>query len=233
MIWKLSLALVCALVWLPASLVRAAEPGDEQATEEAAEPEASAESEEPAKSEEPKEAEEAEEADAAADQTEYDRDGWYVGLGGGWAKELFQNGNSGDSGFVQLRAGYHFLRFAATELQLEYTPKFHGKSGQFAGVDVATWAVWLNMKGYPTAPWTGPFQPFGMIGIAWMWERLTGPAVNNSIEEGAFAARFGGGLDFYVTKNIMLTAEAAYVLPTGQLDDLNQLQIGGALQYRF
>ena len=50
---------------------------------------------------------------------------------------------------------------------------------------------------------------------------------------GGFAARFGGGIDFYVTRNIMVTAEVAYVLPTGQLDDLDQLQIGGALQYRF
>ena len=32
---------------------------------------------------------------------------------------------------------------------------------------------------------------------------------------------------------VMLTAEAAYVLPTGQLDDLNQVQIGGAVQYRW
>ena len=74
---------------------------------------------------------------------------------------------------------------------------------------------------------------FGMIGLAWMWERLTGPAVNNSIEEGGFAARFGGGIDFYVTRNIMITTEVAYVLPTGQLDDLDQMQLGGALQYRF
>jgi opacity protein-like surface antigen len=134
---------------------------------------------------------------------------------------------------MQLRAGYHFLRFASLEAQLEYTPKFKGKSGDFDGVDVTTFATWLNIKGYPAAPWTGLFQPFGMIGLAWMWERLTGSAINGSIEEGAFAARFGGGLDLYVTPHIVITAEAAYVLPTGQLDDLNQVQIGGALQYRW
>jgi hypothetical protein len=227
--WKLSLALVLALAWLPASAVRAQdESSDESATEEAAEPE------EPAKAQETKETEETAEAEEGEDaESVYDRDGWYLGLGGGWAKELFQNGNAGDSGFVQARAGYHFLRFAALEAQLEYTPKFKGKSGSWAGVDVATWATWLNIKGYPTAPWTGLFQPFGMISIAWMWERLTGSAVNGSIEEGGFAARFGGGIDFYVTRNIVITTEAAYVLPTGELDDLDQLQLGGALQYRF
>jgi opacity protein-like surface antigen len=224
--WKLMLALGLALAWLPASPVRAQdEPADEEVTEQ---------SDEPAeKSAEPAEEEAAEEEEEPADESAYDRDGWYVGLGGGYAKELFDGGNASDGGFVQLRAGYHFLRFASTEIQLEYTPKFDGKSGQWAGVDIATWAAWLNLKGYPTAPWTGPVQPFAMIGIAWMWERLTGPAVNGSIEEGGFASRFGGGVDFYLTPNWMITAEADYMLPTGKLDDLDQLQIGGALQYRW
>ena len=223
--WKLMLALALALAWLPVSSARAQdEPGDEEATEQ---------SDEPAeKSAKPAE-EEAEEEEEPADETAYDRDGWYVGLGGGYAKELFNGGEASDGGFAQIRAGYHFLRFAALEAQLEYSPKFNGKSGQWSGVDIATWATWLNIKGYPTAPWTGLVQPFGLIGISWMWERLTGSAVNGSIEEGAFAARFGGGLDVYVTPHIMLTAEAAYVLPTGQLDDLNQVQIGGAVQYRW
>jgi hypothetical protein len=229
MSWKLWLALALALAWLPASSASAQEEADEEsATEEAAEPE----SEEPAEAEKAEEAE-PEEADEEGEESAYDRDGWYLGLGGGYTKELFDGGDASDGGYVQLSAGYHFLRFAAAEFELEYSPKFDGKSGQWAGVDIATWATWLNFKGYPTAPWTGPVQPFAMLGIAWMWERLTGPAVNNSIEEGGFAARFGGGLDVYVTRNVMLTAEAAYVLPTGELDDLNQVQIGGAVQYRW
>jgi hypothetical protein len=223
MLWKLLAALVLALAWLPAPSVRAEEPADAQATEEASEPEASAKAEEPA-----------DEGDSGdADATGYDRDGWYTGLGGGYAMELFDNGSSGDSGFAQLRAGYHFLRFASLELQLEYTPKFKGKSGQYAGVNTATWATWANFKGYPTAPWTGRFQPFAMIGIAWMWERLTGSAINGADEDGAFASRYGGGIDVYVTDNIVVTAEAAWVLPSGSLKDLKQVQIGGALQYRF
>jgi hypothetical protein len=225
MSWKLMLALALALAWLPSSSARAQ---DEPAGEEAAE-----QAEQPAEqSAEPVEEEAAEEEEEPADESAYDRDGWYVGLGGGYAKELFDGGDSGDSGFAQIRAGYHFLRFAALEAQLEYTPKFKGKSAA-SGVDVATWATWLNIKGYPTAPWTGLLQPFGMIGVSWMWARVTGSAVNGSIEEGGFAARFGGGLDVYVTRHIMLTAEAAYVLPTGELDDLSQVQIGGALQYRW
>jgi opacity protein-like surface antigen len=227
MLWKLSAALVFALAWLPAPSVRAEET-DEPATEEASEPEASAATEEPAESEETEGAGDDSDADAAG----YDRDGWYLGLGGGYAMELFDTGSWGDSGFAQIRAGYHFLRFAALEPQIEYTPKFKGKSS-FAGVDTATWAVWLNAKGYPTAPWTSRFQPYALVGAAWMWARATGSAINGSVEEGGFAARFGGGIDLYVTDHIVVTAESAWVLPTGDLDGLNQVQIGGALQYRF
>jgi opacity protein-like surface antigen len=100
-------------------------------------------------------------------------------------------------------------------------------------VNIATWGAWLNAKGYPTAPWTGRFQPFAMVGIAWMWDRRTGSAINGSDESGAFVSRYGGGIDIYVTDNIVLTAESAWVLPSGQLSDLNQVQVGGAVQYRF
>jgi hypothetical protein len=224
MLWKLSAALIFVLAWLPAPSARAEESEEPQATEEAAQPEASTEAEAPADDEG---------GGSDADAAGYDRDGWYVGLGGGYAMELFQGGSSGDSGFAQLRAGYHFLRFASFEPQLEYTPKFNGKSGKYAGVDTATFAFWGNFKGYPTAPWTGRFQPFAMVGVGWMWERLTGPAINGSDEQGNFAARFGGGIDLYITDNIVVTAEGAWVMPTGNLSDLNQIQIGGALQYRF
>jgi hypothetical protein len=72
-----------------------------------------------------------------------------------------------------------------------------------------------------------------MIGVGWWWERRTGSAINGSDEDGAFVSRYGGGIDVYVTKNIVLTAESAWVLPTGGLDDLTQVQIVGAIQYRF
>ena len=90
------------------------------------------------------------------------------------------------------------------------------KSGGYAGVDTATWAAWANLKGYPTAPWTGRFQPFAMVGLAWMWEPATGSAINGADEHGDFAARFGGGIDVYVTDNIVLTAESASAAPHRQ-----------------
>ena len=107
---------------------------------------------------------------------------------------------------------------SAIEPELEFTPKFNGDSGKFKGVDTQTFGVWANFKGYPTAPWTGRFQPYLMTGIGWWWERRWGKQVAGVDEHGGFVSRFGGGIDFYITKNIVVTAESAWVLPTGELD---------------
>jgi hypothetical protein len=72
-----------------------------------------------------------------------------------------------------------------------------------------------------------------MIGLGWWWQRRWGSAVDGTDENGGFVSRFGGGVDFYITRNIVVTAETAYVVPTGHVSELDQLQIGGALQYRF
>jgi hypothetical protein len=48
-----------------------------------------------------------------------------------------------------------------------------------------------------------------------------------------FAARFGGGLDFYVDPNIVITLDSSYVLPTGDAEDLDHVTISLGIQYRF
>jgi hypothetical protein len=214
MLRKLSAVLVFALAWLAAPHARADAPDDkdgEKATDEA------------------KESDDAGDDDASP----YDRDGWYLGIGGGGAIETFRGGSSSNSGIAQARAGYHFLRFAAIETELEFTPEFNGHSGKFKGVDTQTFGAWLNFKGYPTAPWTGRFQPYLMVSPGWWWERRSGREVAGVDHHGAFVSRFGGGIDLYITKNIVVTAESDWLLPTGKLDDLKQVQIVGAVQYRF
>jgi hypothetical protein len=48
-----------------------------------------------------------------------------------------------------------------------------------------------------------------------------------------FAGRVGGGLDFYLTRNIALSGEIAYVMPTGALGDLRYVSFGGQVLVRF
>ena len=57
--------------------------------------------------------------------------------------------------------------------------------------------------------------------------------VGLSIEEEDFAARFGGGVDFYLDPNFVLALDTSYVLPTGDADGLDQVTFSVGLQYRF
>jgi hypothetical protein len=48
-----------------------------------------------------------------------------------------------------------------------------------------------------------------------------------------FAARFGGGIDFYLNRNFVAVIEGGYILPTGKLDDLDHVTWSAGIQYRF
>lgn len=48
-----------------------------------------------------------------------------------------------------------------------------------------------------------------------------------------FIARFGGGFDVYITRSVVASAGVDYVLPTGDVEDLDYLSFGGGIQYRF
>jgi len=48
-----------------------------------------------------------------------------------------------------------------------------------------------------------------------------------------FAMRFGGGIDLYATKNIVVTLETDYVKPFGNLDAFDYVSVGWGVQYRF
>lgn len=51
--------------------------------------------------------------------------------------------------------------------------------------------------------------------------------------ESGFAARFGGGIDIYITRNFYGALDASYVLPTGDVDDFDMVSIGWGFGYRF
>ena len=58
-------------------------------------------------------------------------------------------------------------------------------------------------------------------------------SVSGSGNETDFATRRGMGIDFYVTKHIVVGADASYVLPLGNVRDLDYVSIGLGLEYRF
>lgn len=128
-------------------------------------------------------------------------------------------------------AGYRVYRYVAAELEFEMLPAADtdvsglGKLGS-----LATWAFTTNLKLLPLA---GRVQPFALAGIGALHAKVSasGSAVDES--DADFAARFGGGVDVYVTDHIVVWARSTYVLPTGSVDFVDYVDFGGGLQYRF
>jgi opacity protein-like surface antigen len=159
--------------------------------------------------------------------------GPYIGVGGGFAKELFDHGDADNSAYVNLRAGYRFLDFLAVEALGEYEPEFNGKSGQYASSDVSIWSGFGNAKVYPLARWTGWVQPYALAGLGYMFgdNAQSGSTAHNN--ENGPSGRFGGGIDFFLTEHVFFTIDGNYLLPWNHASNLDQYQVGGALQYRF
>jgi hypothetical protein len=161
-----------------------------------------------------------------------DYNGFYVGLGGGYAWEDFGGGNAGNSAAINGRVGYRFLDFLAVEAMGEGLPHFNGKSGQFNSAHTSIAGAWFNGKIYPLARWTGAIQPYALAGVGWLFERSAG-GPGGTEEDNGVAGRFGAGIDFFLTEHLFLTIDGAYIHPQGHVSELNHAVGGGAIQYRF
>jgi opacity protein-like surface antigen len=157
----------------------------------------------------------------------------YVGVGGGYAIEDFDGGNADNGGYANARVGFRFLDFLAIEGMGEWMPHFNGESGRYLSADTSIWSGWLNAKLYPTARMTGFVQPYLLAGAGGMWGDTKGGFPTNNVNDNGFAGRFGAGIDFFLTEHVFLTTDAAYLLPTAGAKALDQVVVGGALQYRF
>lgn len=104
---------------------------------------------------------------------------------------------------------------------------------------------------------TGRYQPFVLAGIGFMrmeskfYDVTSGVPMDPTRPESCddaparclasnqtdrtvrLAFRFGGGLDFYLTEQVVVVAEGSYLMPTGKLDDLAYYSFSLGLQYRF
>ncbi len=118
--------------------------------------------------------------------------------------------------------------------------------------DLESLVMTTNVKGHLM---TGRYQPFVLAGLGFMrmeskardvtpnadattevcQPALTDPchAPQASDRRVEIAMRFGGGLDFYLTENVVFSAEGSYLMPTGKLDGLDYYTFSLGLQYRF
>jgi opacity protein-like surface antigen len=165
-------------------------------------------------------------ASAAADEVIVDRTGAYVGLGGAGAGQADERreSDSGVGGGFRAEAGYRLHGLLGTDVQIEWIDDLVGGPDN-QKVDV--WTVTASAKLF-LPPWrNGQLYFLAAPGIM-------GSQVETSQDDDEeFVARFGGGIEVAVTRSVLATLGVVYVMPTGDLDDLDYVSGAIGLQYRF
>jgi hypothetical protein len=54
-----------------------------------------------------------------------------------------------------------------------------------------------------------------------------------SFEDEAFAARFGTGIDIYLSERVLMNIDADYVMPTSDIEAFDYVGLRWGFQYRF
>lgn len=132
----------------------------------------------------------------------------------------------------EVYGGYRIVPNFALELEFEMLPDTDISAFGTAS-DLLTLDATGNGKVFLL---TDRIQPYLLAGVGFMHAELEteGPFGTSGTESDTdFTARFGGGVDLYLTENVVLSVGADYLLPTGDLDGLDYVSYGGGLQYRF
>lgn len=185
---------------------------------------------------------------ALAADDDFIRKGLYVSFGGnyGWDVLVGQNLNESlalvppndidvtGSWGMNLRGGYRWCPYFATELQVEHLLSFSIFNDKFI---TAT----ANMK------FIAPFQylqPYALFGL--------GPSYAKLVDDTSIALRFGGGLDYALGRHWSVNVEMTYVMPFNEgvvdnealqamatppgtltLDELDYVALNFGFSYRF
>jgi hypothetical protein len=148
---------------------------------------------------------------------EYERKGWFVSLAGSYAIPTHETDLDNSLG-VGGDIGYRCHRYFSTAVKVEQVMEL---KSEFWKDDADPLVVTTNFKAHLPL---GRFQPFALAGGGMM------AAFDDSK---AIVLRFGAGLDFYVTKHFVLNVGADYLIPFGDLEDLEYISVGWGVQYRF
>jgi opacity protein-like surface antigen len=189
-------------------------------------------------------------AHAESAPPEYDRVGWYLGLGGYYAISDFDLSTSdldvvppepantdpdfGGSGGVDFRAGYRAFSLWAFEFDYQWQAGYDSKESSVDPLlEIDTHLLSLNAKLFALS---GRWQPYALLGASLL-------IFNTEIVDDAFkkpwdlsvgfAPRFGAGVDFWIDENWGVMVEGTYIVPVGVLDGANMGSVGAGFQYRF
>ncbi len=185
----------------------------------------------------------------------YARRGWLVGAAGTYAADTREddlesslrdavgapvNLSLKNSFGFKGQAGYRCHPRFSAEVDVDWLGGFDGSifqdgAGKLASINFEPVVVTTSLRGYAL---TGRYQPYALIGGGAMIveakaKGAAGPGLSGTDTTTGIVMRFGGGLDFYATEHIVLTLGADYLLPFGELEDLDYVSIGWGLRYRF
>jgi len=184
----------------------------------------------------------------------YSKPGVYAFLGGLTALESFPEvagASYGNSYGFDARVGLRLNDYLAFEVEGNFLSGFDvdvPTQGGTAKFNLEGGNVTANAK--VVLP-LGRFQPYALVGIGGMWADLrtrditgvtctpgffgwwcagTTTRIDNG---GSFVAKFGGGSDFWLTEDFALTLDAVYMMPTGELEDLNSIKLGWGVKFKY
>jgi opacity protein-like surface antigen len=184
----------------------------------------------------------------------YARLGWLLGLSGVYAADTGEsnlqntlrnevgspvNFSLKDSLGFKSQAGYRCHPRVSAEVDIEWLDGFDGSTfdstGKTSNINFEPLVVTTSVKAYAL---TGRYQPYLLAGGGVMTVEIetndtTGSGASDTETATNIALRVGGGLDFYATPKIVLTLGVDYVIPFGDLEDLDYVSIGWGLRYRF
>jgi hypothetical protein len=163
---------------------------------------------------------------------EYGRPGGYAAAGVTKGFEQFDTGGTGlsasDSDLgITIRGGYRNKDGLAFEGCIDSVTGYTVDAGGPASVDLDMASFGLRGKYYLGKQ---QVQPYAFVGAGYTWVNVDGLGINN--DNGIFVA-LGAGVDVYMTLDVGLFLEASYNRTTGDIRDLDHVDISGGIIFRF
>ena len=189
---------------------------------------------------------------------DFDRAGWFVGLQGVYAHENIDESKEQDNvnesnlpflvdfqmstsevGGVRGKIGRRCNSRLSVELQLEWLDSFkasvdEAETGRTNDITFDSMVGSIDVKGYLL---TGRLQPFVMVGVGTMGVDTTSTNASDGSalaqDTGLLVGRFGGGVDYYLTRQWVISVEADYVYAATNIQNLDYFSLGAGVTYRF
>jgi opacity protein-like surface antigen len=163
-----------------------------------------------------------------------DKEGAYIGIGGSYALQNFQIGDSSSfdnaAGF-SIKAGSKQSKSSATELVFDYFPEFKWTHPNYwtsgSGIVSDKIRVFSVMLAQKFSIPNDTIRPYLIAGIGYMSVKSD----SGSADATGFCYKGGLGIDYFVTGNISLGLEGNYVLRAGSDVKYGNLTAGAAYHF--